>query len=493
MMIEWLTAATFGCAVLAAVFAGLGWRAQRRRGGDGTESDKRIEERLDALGAELKDNRDKVVGLTTTVERMNDQMGRLSDEVKTSAENIRKSTEERLDSMRGETRQSLQDSRESGEKSMHNLRHSVDAKLTETANKVGEMRDKTAESLDAVRKDTEVNLNKLRESVEGRLDGMRRQINDGLKETRESGEKKLEQIRATVDEKLQTTLEKRLGEQFRTVGAQLDSVHKGLGEMQALASKVGDLQRVLTSVPARGAFGEQTLKSIIREFLTPEQYVENAQIDPDGGEKVEIAIRVPIEGVLSLLPVDSKFPTADYDSLVKAGEQGDKAKAALHRKGVLRAVKTSADHISSKYIRPPHSTEFAFLFLPTEGLYAVVASEPGFLEEIRQTRKVMVAGPSNFAFFLSAVRSGFQLFAAGQRADDVRKVLGAVKTEFKKINDILKGIERNLKSATDKVGDLSGKRFRAMERTLREVEALPENQSGEMLGIDSPTEEREEE
>lgn len=483
MMIEWLTAATFGCAVLAAVFAGLGWRAQRRRGGDGAESDKRIEERLDALGAELKDNRDKVVGLTTTVERMNDQMGRLSDEVKTSAENIRKSTEERLDSMRGETRQSLQDSRESGEKSMHNLRHSVDAKLTETANKVGEMRDKTAESLDAVRKDTEVNLNKLRESVEGRLDGMRRQINDGLKETRESGEKKLEQIRATVDEKLQTTLEKRLGEQFGIVSSQLENVHKGLGEMQALSSQVGNLQRVLTSARARGQWGEVVLKDIIRQILTSDQYQENVEFD--GGERVEFAIRIPVEGGLALLPVDSKFPMDNYEQLVDAEEKGEDSSA--YRKALLNSIRNSARDIRVKYIHPPRSTDFAFLFLPTEGLYAVAAGERGFLDEIQRTQKVRVTGPDNFVPFLSAVRLGFQLFAAGRRANEIQEILGAVKSEFGKFGEVLRSVRKNLQAAANNI-DRTETRVGVMTKKLREVEALSDEDAAGILGANPPPE-----
>lgn len=483
MMSEWLTAAIFGCAVLAAVFAGLGWRAQRRRGGDGAESDKRIEERLDALGAELKDNRDKVVGLTTTVERMNDQMGRLTDEVKTSAENIRKSTEERLDSMRGETRQSLQDSRESGEKSMHNLRHSVDAKLTETANKVGEMRDKTAESLDAVRKDTEVNLNKLRESVERSLDGMRRQINDGLKETRESGEKKLEQIRATVDEKLQTTLEKRLGEQFGIVSSQLENVHKGLGEMQALSSQVGNLQRVLTSARARGQWGEVVLKDIIRQILTSDQYQENVEFD--GGERVEFAIRIPVEGGLALLPVDSKFPMDNYEQLVDAEEKGEDSSA--YRKALLNSIRNSARDIRVKYIHPPRSTDFAFLFLPTEGLYAVAAGERGFLDEIQRTQKVRVTGPDNFVPFLSAVRLGFQLFAAGRRANEIQEILGAVKSEFGKFGEVLRSVRKNLQAAANNI-DRTETRVGVMTKKLREVEALSDEDAAGILGTNPPPE-----
>lgn len=475
-MSEWLMAATFFCAVLAAVFAGLSWRAQRRRGGDGAESDRRIQERLGELGDELKDNRDKVVEMSTTVRRMDGQMGRLSDEVKTSAENIRKSTEERLDSMRNDTKQSLKDSRESGEQSMHNLRESVDAKLTETANKVGEMRDKTAESLDAVRKDTEGNLGKLRESVENRLDGMGRRINDELKETRESGEKKLDEIRATVDEKLQTTLEKRLVEQFGIVGSQLEKVHKGLGEMQALSSQVGNLQRVLTSARARGQWGEVVLKDLIRQILTSDQYQENVEFD--GGERVEFAIRIPVEGGLALLPVDSKFPMDNYEQLVDAEEKGEDSSA--YRKALLNSIRNSARDIRVKYIHPPSSTDYAFLFLPTEGLYAVAASERGFLDEIQRVHKVRVTGPDNFAPFLSAVRMGFQLFAAGRRANEIQEILGAVKNEFGKFGEVLRLVRKNLEAAANNI-DRTETRVSVMTKKLREVEALSDEDAAGIL------------
>ena len=495
-MSEWMMAAILVFAALAAVFAGLSWWAQKRREHDGVELENRLQERIGELGAEIKSSRDQVTELKGALQQMNAQMERLSNESKNSAESVRTATEgalnqfresmeRRLDNMRQDINQSLRDSRESGESNMNSLRDSVNEKLADTVKEVGEIREKTLESLNSVRKDTEGNLGKLRESVDNRLDEMGQRIDSGLRESRESSERKLDQIRHTVDEKLQTTLEKRLGEQFRAVSAQLENVHKGLGEMQALSSQVGNLQRVLTSARDRGQWGEVVLKDIIRQILTPDQYEENVGFD--GGERVEFAIRVPVESGLALLPVDSKFPMESYERLVDAEKNGEDPSA--HRKALLNSIRNSAKSIRDKYIRPPSSTDFAFLFLPTEGLYAIAASEPGFLDGIQREQKVRVAGPDNFALFLSAVRMGFQLFAAGQRADEIREVLGAVKTEFGEFGKVLSKVRSNLQAATNNI-DLTERRVRAMRRKIGEVEELPGQESSRILGL-APVEEEE--
>lgn len=498
-MSEWLMAAVLffavlatGSAVLAAVFAGLGLRAHKRRENDWAELEKRLQERVNELGAELGKSREAVIRLEGALGGMSEQMARVSEESKNSAEKIRAGTEnalgqfrqetsQSLRNMRGDINQSLKDSRESGENSMNILRASVDEKLVDSIREVGKIRDKTIETLESVRAGAESNLNKLRESMENRLDQMGRRIDAGLKETRDSSEKKLDQIRNTVDEKLQTTLERRLTEQFGVVSARLDNVHKGLGKMEELASNVGDLQRVLTSARDRGQWGEVVLKDIIRQILTPDQYQENVGFG--GGERVEFAIRVPVEGGIALLPVDSKFPMDNYERLVAAEKNGEDSSA--YRRALLNSIRNSAKDIRAKYIHPPRSTDFAFLFLPTEGLYAVVAGERGLLDEIQQVHKVRVVGPDSFALFLSAVRMGFQLFAAGRRANEIREILGAVKTEFGKFGEVLGRVKKNLEAATNNIGRTET-RVGVMTRTLRGVEALSDADAAKILAPDSP-------
>ena len=463
-MNEWLTAAILFFAVLAAVFAGLGWRAQKRREHDGAESERRLRERVDELGAELGKSREAVVRLEGSLEAM------------------RQNTNQSLQGMRQDISQSLKDSRESGEKSMNTLRDSVDAKLAENVRAVGQIRDKTVETLESVRSSTADNLGQMRLAMENRLDGMGRRIDSGLEKARESNERKLDQIRHTVDEKLQTTLEKRLTHQFGIVSAQLENVHKGLGEMQSLSSQVGNLQRVLASARDRGQWGEVVLKDVIRQILAPDQYQENVGFG--GGERVEFAIRVPVEGGLALLPVDSKFPMENYERLVDAEKNGEDP--SVHRKALLNSIRNSARDIRAKYIHPPLSTDFAFLFLPTEGLYAVAAGEPGFLDEIQQSQKVRITGPDSFALFLSAVRMGFQLFAAGKRANEIQEILGAVKSEFGKFGEVLGRVKKNLQAAANNI-DRTETRVRAMTGKLREVEALSEEDAAGILGPGPPS------
>ena len=466
-------------ALAAAIFAGLSWREQKRRTRDGAESERRLGERVSQLAEEVGKNRDAV-----------NKLGGASERTADSAEKIRAGTEKTLKDFGDTVDKRLESVRQSGEKGMETLRVAVDAKLTETVGEVGKIRDKTGESLQLVRANMEDGLSKLRESVENRLDGMGRTINTGLKESRESSERKLEQIRHTVDEQLQTTLEKKLAEQFGVVSVQLENVHKGLGEMRDLSSQVGSLQRVLTSSRDRGQWGEVVLKDVIRQILPPDHYQENVEFD--GGERVEFAIKVPVEGRddFALLPVDSKFPMNDYERLVDAEKKGEDSSA--HRKALLNSIRKSAKDIRDKYIRPPRSTDYAFLFLPTEGLYAVAAAEPGFLDEIQQTYKVRITGPDIFSVFLSAVRMGFQLFAAGQRANEIREVLGAVKTEFGKFGGVLERVKKNLQTAANNI-EKTETRVGVMTRKLKEIEALPEDDAAGLLGSDSPTADNEEE
>ena len=312
-----------------------------------------------------------------------------------------------------------------------------------------------------------------REAMAAELEKVRTTVGQNLETLRKDNEEKLEKMRATVEEKLQGTLEQRLGESFKQVSDRLEAVHKGLGEMQTLASGVGDLKRVLTNVKTRGGWGEMQLGSILEEMLAPEQYVSNTQIDPASGQRVEFAVRMPGQGDGEpiLLPIDAKFPHEDYDRLLAAHDLGDVVQIDAAAKQLERAVRLQARTISDSYIKPPYSTDFAIMYLPTEGLYAEVARRPGLIREIQTQCRVMVAGPSNLAAFLNSLQMGFRTLAIQKRSSEVWQVLGAAKAEFQKYGDVWDKLGKQLDTARKTV-DEAGKRTRAVERRLRGVEVL---------------------
>lgn len=296
-----------------------------------------------------------------------------------------------------------------------------------------------------------------------------------LERLRESNEKKLDAMRQTVDEKLQNTLEKRLGESFNIVRKQLDAVHQGLGEMQNLAQGVGDLKRVLTGVKDRGTWGEVQLEGLLELVLTPEQYAKNVQIVPGERETVEFAIKLPGQAGQDQvwLPVDSKFPKEDYERLLQAQERADKKASEEATKALTRAVEKSAKDIEAKYIAPPHSSDFAILFLPTEGLFAEVLRQPGLIDRLQQNFRVVVAGPTTFSSILSSLRMGFRTLAIEKRSSEVWKILATVKNEFGKFGTVLEKVKNQVDSASRTL-ESTQVRSRAMERHLREVEVMPE-------------------
>lgn len=312
-----------------------------------------------------------------------------------------------------------------------------------------------------------------REAMAVELEKVRTTVGQNLETLRKDNEEKLEKMRATVEEKLQGTLEQRLGESFKQVSDRLEAVHKGLGEMQSLASGVGDLKRVLTNVKTRGGWGEMQLGAILEEMLAPEQYVSNTQIDPSSGQRVEFAVRMPGQGDGEpiLLPIDAKFPHEDYDRLLTAQDLGDMVQIDAAAKHLERAVRLQAKTISDSYIKPPYSTDFAVMYLPTEGLYAEVARRPGLIREIQTQHRVMVAGPSNLAAFLNSLQMGFRTLAIQKRSSEVWQVLGAAKAEFQKYGDVWDKLGKQLDTARKTV-DEAGKRTRAVERRLRGVEVL---------------------
>jgi DNA recombination protein RmuC len=337
-----------------------------------------------------------------------------------------------------------------------------------------------------LREDLATRLHHLTESNENRLNALRETLDRQLLALRQGNEQKLEQMRQTVDEKLQGTLEKRLGESFKLVSERLEAVQRGLGEMQTLATGVGDLKRVLTNVKTRGVWGEVQLAAILEQVLTPEQYLRNVKTRPDSGDNVEFVVRLPGRGDGGeevWLPIDSKFPKEDYERLVDAAERADVEEVRRASDGLLRVIRNSAKDIHDKYLNPPRTTDFGILFLPTEGLYAEVLRQPGLVSELQQKYRVVVAGPTTLAATLNSLRMGFRTLAIEQRSSEVWKILCAVRTEFAKFGEVLEKVQRQLELASSAI-EQTGRRTRAMERTLRQVEKLPDEQARDALGLD---------
>lgn len=329
-------------------------------------------------------------------------------------------------------------------------------------------------------------LAELKESNMGAFDRVRATLDLRVKELQEGNEKKLDEMRKTVDEKLHETLEKRLGESFKIVSERLEAVHKGLGEMQNLATGVGDLKRVLTNVKARGTWAEVQLGAILEQILTPGQYEKNVCVKPESSEIVEYAIRLPgaknEPGACVWLPIDSKFPQEDYLRVQDAAESADPEAVRKATDALARTVRLAAKNIHDKYVNPPGTTDFGIIFLATEGLYAEVLRQPALVDDLLHQYRVVVAGPTTLAAILSSLRMGFQTLAIEQRATEVWRVLGAVKTEFGKFADVLGKVKRQLDVASRTI-DETGVRTRAMERRLRSVEQLPEADAASILDL----------
>ena len=294
---------------------------------------------------------------------------------------------------------------------------------------------------------------------------------------------KLEQMRATVDEKLQSTLETRLGQSFQLVSERLEAVQRGLGEMQNLAIGVGDLKRVLTNVKSRGILGEVQLGALLEQMLTAEQYESNVITVPGSNERVEFAIRMPGqgEGEHILLPIDAKFPMEDYQRLLEAQENADIEAAGIAGRALEIRVREEARRIKGKYIAPPHTTDFAVLFLPTEGLFAEVIRRPGLFELLQREHRVTVAGPTTLSALLNSLQMGFRTLAIAKRSSEVWALLGAVKNEFGKFGVVLEKTRKQLDAARNSI-DSAGQRTRAIERKLRGVETLSGEVTQQLLG-----------
>lgn len=322
----------------------------------------------------------------------------------------------------------------------------------------------------------------LARSVQLSLAEVRGTLEARLQTLQQGNEAKLEQMRATVEEKLQSTLEARLGESFRLVSERLEQVHRGLGEMQTLATGVGDLKRVLTNVKTRGTFGEVQLAALLEQVLTPEQYATNVATRPGSSERVEFAVRLPgrDDGAPVLLPIDAKFPAEDYERLLAAHDAADVAAIEAAGRALEARIRSEARTLREKYVEPPHTTDFGILFLPTEGLFAEVLRRPGLTEALNRDLRVVIAGPTTLFAMLNSLQMGFRTLALEKRSAEVWQVLGAVKTEFGKFGDVLAKLKSQLATASNTI-EQAETRTRAMDRRLRSVEALPTEEAARLL------------
>ena len=348
-------------------------------------------------------------------------------------------------------------------------------------------RDEQASSLKRFGDTLNQTLAMLTESNALRMGEIRTTLEQKIQQLQADNASKLEEMRKTVDEKLHATLEQRLGESFKQVSDRLEKVHQGLGEMQQLAIGVGDLKRVLTNVKTRGTWGEVQLEMVLEQMLTPDQYAKNVETVPGTGERVEFAIKLPgkeDDRAPVWMPIDAKFPKEQYERLIDAAERADAEGVAQAGKELERAIRSEAKTIAEKYLSPPLTTDFAILFLPTEGLYAEVMRRPGLADELQRTCRVSISGPSTLSALLNSLQMGFRTLVLEKRSSEVWQVLGAVKTEFGKFGDVLAATRNALVKAADNI-DKAEVRTRQMTKKLKQVEALPNEEAQSLLGIDS--------
>ena len=365
------------------------------------------------------------------------------------------------------------------------VRQELRSNRSEAADLARYQREELRNALDGMNRNLQESQAQFRGESADQVKTSREELSRVIRELQQGNEKKLEEMRQTVDEKLQGTLEKRLGESFELVSKRLEAVHQGLGEMQQLAAGVDDLKRAIGNVKTLGIFGESQLRALLEQFLSAEQFVTEYRPREDSGEKVEFAIVMPGlggGGSRVYLPVDSKFPQQDYLRLVEAVEQAEPELVKAARTGLVRSIKQYARSISSKYIQVPQTTNFAILFLPTEGLYAEVLRFPGLMEELQREHSITLVGPSTLAAYLMALRLGFRSVAISEQSEKVWRVLGAVRSEFTKFGSTLDRVKKQLAAASSTIEQTSV-RTRAMERQLRGVDTLQEDEAEELFGL----------
>lgn len=443
-----------------------------------------ISKNREETGRVLKENREeiansfKILGDSTnrTLSDISGIQKNQLGEFSTQLQNLTNVSEAKYKAMQ---EQSIKDARENRAE-LNNSLKSFESSFTRSVKDFNELQEQKFTALLSQQ-------NELNKSTEDKLEKIRGTVEQKLQKLQEDNAIKLEEMRVTVDEKLQQSVEKRFNDSFRLISERLDQVHKGLGEMQTLAHGVGDLKKVLTNVKTRGTLGEIQLGCILEEILSVEQYERNALTRQDSLERVEFAVKLPGKNMDDnnvLLPIDSKFPMEDYQRLLDVYDNAQdysSTEIEAYARQFESAVKKNAKDIRDKYINPPHTTDFAIMFVPTEGLYAEILRRNGLFDSLQREFKITVVGPSNLVAFLSSLQMGFRTLAIEKRSSEVWEVLGAVKTEFGKFAQILEKTKKKLEEAT-RVIETTGTRTRAIERKLRYVESLPEEESVKLLG-----------
>ncbi len=415
--------------------------------------------------------------LLPSFERLATLAERTEAAVRDGEQRARRDTDESGRELRREVNQGILDFTKSIQVTLSENRAGVDKKFEEFARTSGEfstsLRDEVRKTMSILADMLKADVKALAESTPQTQDTLRRAVTESLERMRTENEAKLEAMRATVEEKLQGTLEKRLGESFTMVSDRLELVHKGLGEMQALATGVGDLKRLMSNVKDRGGWAEMQLGALLDAVLVREQYVVNARMDPRSAEVVEFAVRMPGQagGAEIFLPIDAKFPKEDYERLVAAWDAGDAARVREAVDALASVFETEAKRISSKYIRPPHTTDFAVMYVPTEGLFAEAQRMPGLADRLQGKYRVTIAGPSTLNALLNSLQMGFRTLAIQKRSSEVWRVLGEAKAEFKKYADVWEKVSGQLRTAQNSIEEISV-RARAVEKRLKDVEVI---------------------
>ncbi|MFN5746651.1 MAG: DNA recombination protein RmuC [Methylococcaceae bacterium] len=406
------------------------------------------------VGEALRQNREELAGV----------IGQLSQALTLQTEQSRRTFDEQLSRLQAE-QQTRSDT----------LRNLIDDKLTQVQQESRAGRNEQTEGLKTFGESLTGQLHQLMQRNTEGMDTLRQAIETRLAEIQTDNNQKLELMRQTVDEKLHNTLEQRLGESFKLVSDRLEQVHKGLGEMQTLASGVGDLKKVLSNVKVRGTWGEVQLDNLLDQVLSTDQYAKNVATRPKSTERVEFAIKLPgrdADDRVVWLPIDAKFPLEDYQKLVEAQDVGDLTSMEEAGRALENRIKAEAKTIRDKYIEPPYTTDFGLLFLPIEGLYAEVIRRPGLSDFLQREYRVTLTGPTTLTAILNSLQMGFRTLAIEKRSSEVWHVLGAVKTEFGKFGDVLAKTKKKLDEARNSI-DQAETRTRAIDRKLRQVESLP--------------------
>jgi DNA recombination protein RmuC len=414
--------------------------------------------------------------LNKFTQTFSDQLRTLTKSNEEKLESIRKTIEEKLNGFQVNITENSKESRKELNENLSIFKNELNQALKDYKER---LRDQFTEFEKNQRTQNVANSEKLSD--------VKHSLEKSVKSMQEGNEKKLEEMRKTVDEKLNETLEKRLGESFKQVSERLEAVHKGLGEMQTIAVSVGDLKKVMSNVKSRGVLGEYQLQNIIEDLLTNEQYQKNVKTKIGSGAVVEFAIKMPhgnnLEKIL-WLPIDSKFPREDYESLVDAYESGDIIKIEEFRKAFIGGIRKNAKDIREKYIDPPNTTEYGIMFLPYESLFGEVLRVPGLFEQIQKEFKITITGPTTLSALLNSLQMGFRTLAIEKRSSEVWDLLGAVKTEFGQFGDILAKTKKKLIEATNVI-DSSEVRTRAIEKKLRNVQELPSGPINEIFDVDA--------